>query len=125
MDIECDDYPIFDGKFFLQVDDDVVVDMDVMEELDVPRESQKALGDNAFVAACIDGGVGLADEFWNDCAVENAVGVQKTVVRTDMRHGATVWPDFQNGIDHGHRWLVWQKLCGWNRSVIHRDYRKS
>ena len=81
MDIECDDYPIFDGKFFLQINNDFIVDMDVMKELDVPRESQKALGDNAFVAACIDGGVGLADEFWNDCAVENAVGVQKTVVR--------------------------------------------
>ena len=120
MDIECDDYPIFDGKFFLQINNDFIVDMDVMKELDVPRESQKALGDNAFVAACIDGGVGLADEFWNDCAVENAVGVQKTVVRTDMRRGAAVWSDFQDGINHGHRRLVRQKLFGWDRGAFHK-----
>ncbi len=125
MDIESDDAPVFNGGFFFQIDDDVVVDMDVMEELDVSRESQKALGDNAFVAACVDGGSGLADELRNDRAVENAVGVQKAVVRADMRHGAAVWPDFKNGINHGHRRLVWQKLCGWNRNVIHRDYRKS
>ena len=39
MNIECDDYPIFDGKFFLQIDDDVVVDMDVMEECSKELES--------------------------------------------------------------------------------------
>ena len=75
MDIKCDDAPVFNGGFFFQIDDDVVVDMDVMEELDVPSESQKALGDNALVTACVDGGGGLADEFRNDRAVENAVGI--------------------------------------------------
>ena len=125
MDVKCDDTPVFDRGFFLQIDDDIVVDMDVMKELDIPRESQKALDDNAVVAACVDGGGCLADEFRNDRAVENAFWIQKTVVRADMRRGAAVWLEFQNGIDHGHRRLVWQKLCGWDRGVIHGVYRKS
>ena len=43
MDVKCDDAPIFDRGFFLQINDDIVVDTDVMKELDIPRESQKAL----------------------------------------------------------------------------------
>ena len=120
MDVKRDDDPVFDGGFFLQSDDDIVVDTDVMEELDILRESQKALGDNTVVAACVDGGAGLADEFRNDRAVENAVRIQKTIVRTNMRRGTSVGFDFQDGIDHGHRRLVRQKLGGWYGNAVHK-----
>ena len=120
LNVKCDDAPIIDGGFFLQIDDDVIVDMDVMEDLDIPCESQKALGDNALVATCVDGGGGLADKLWNDCTVEHAIGIQKTVVWADMRRGATVGPDFQYGIDHGHWRLVWQERCGWYGDAIHK-----
>lgn len=125
MNVKCDNTPVFDGGFFFHIDDDVIVDMDVMEELDIPRKSQKALCDNTFVAACVDGGGGLPNKLWNDRAVEHAVGVQKAIVWADMRRGATVWPDFQKGIDHGHWRFVWQKLCGWDWKIIHDSYRKS